>query len=690
MLNAECTPRSKRQCPARGILGLVAVSLALAALVGVAALVSTAGPGAADARAANRPKVLVLGFDGMDPNITEKLMAEGRMPNFTRLAERGSFSRLETSVPPQSPVAWSNFITGMNPGGHGIYDFIARDPETYLPFLSTTVTGEAKRTVKIGKYIIPLSKGEVTLLRKGKAFWEILEENGIPTVVLRMPSNFPPIGEKTRAISGMGTPDILGTYGTFSFYSTRPYVLSPETGGTIIVVSTFDNRVVTKIVGPANTFLEDSPSAEIPMSVYLDPDYPVVKIAIGGTEDGDKPTSEFVLNEKEWSDWVPVTFEMMPFVSVKGIVRFYLKSVRPDFELYMSPVQIDPMAPAMPISTPPDYSKELAKAIGRYYTQGIAEETWALNEGRINEKEYLEQSEFVLDQTKRMLDYELDRYQWGLLYCYFSTTDCLQHMFWRTTDPMHPLYDAEVAAEYGGTIERYYCRMDSILGHAVERVGPDATVIVLSDHGFTSYRRNFHLNTWLYQNGYIALRDEYLGTSGEFFDNVDWSRTKVYALGINGLYVNQIGREKEGIVAPGAEKEALLDELVTKLTAITDPATGEQVIAQAYKAEDVYSGACAGEAPDMIIGYNAGFRGSWETALGKITRTLLTDNAKRWSGDHCMAKEVIPGILFTSKRLGRPNPALYDLAPTILGEFGLDRAPGMTGTNVFSVDMSER
>ncbi|MFH1220014.1 MAG: alkaline phosphatase family protein [Candidatus Eisenbacteria bacterium] len=629
--------------------------------------------------AKDRPKVLVLGFDGMDPNIVETLIAQGKMPNFKALAERGSFSRLETSVPPQSPVAWSNFITGMNPGGHGIFDFIARDPKTYLPFLSTTITGEAKRTIKIGKWRIPLSKGKVTLLRKGKAFWEILEQHGIPTVVLRMPSNFPPIGRTTRAVAGMGTPDILGTYGTFSWYTTKANVVTPESGGTIFTVSAFDNKVETKITGPANTFLEESPNAEIPLTVYLDPDYPAVKLEVADRE--------ILLSEGEWSDWVVVTFKMMPFVSVSGIAKFYLKSVRPDFELYMSPVQLDPMSPALPISTPADYSKELARAIGRFYTQGIAEETWALNEGRMNEHEYLEQAEFVLDQTKRMLDYELGRFKWGLFFCYFSTTDPLQHMFWRMRDPGHPLYDAELAAKYGNTIEFYYTRMDSVLGHAVAKVGPDATVIVLSDHGFTSFRRNVHLNTWLYQNGYIALKDEYLGTSDEFFDNVDWSRTRAYALGINGLYINQLGREKNGIVAPGPEKDVLLDELAAKLEAVIDPKTGEQVIVKAYKAGDYYTGECVNEAPDMIVGYNAGYRGSWETALGKITRTLLTDNAKKWSGDHCMAKEVIPGILFTSKPMGSARPALYDLAPSILAEFGIEKDPAMNGNNVFAVEV---
>jgi predicted AlkP superfamily phosphohydrolase/phosphomutase len=632
---------------------------------------------------AERPRVVVLGYDGMDPNIAEELMRTGRLPNFQRLREKGSFSRLETSIPPQSPVAWSNFITGKNPGGHGIYDFIARDPETYLPYLSTTVIEESEKSIKLGKWIIPLSKSKVTLLRKGRAFWEILEEHDVPVVSLRLPSNFPPTGKMTRSLSGMGTPDILGTYGTFSFYTSKPYVITEETGGRIYIVDNFNNKVETRIVGPPNTFLEGSPDTEIPLTVYVDPDYPVVKIEVQDTE--------LILNEKEWSDWVTLKFSMMPFVSAQGIVRFYLKSARPDFELYMSPIQLDPRAPALPISTPPDYSKELAEAIGGpFYTQGIAEEYWALNEGRLNEKEYLQQTEFVFQQTRKMLDYELDRFDWGLLYCYFSAIDPLQHMFWRFRDPEHPMYDEELAERYSGTIEHYYTRLDSVLGNVVNRVGPDATVIVLSDHGFTSFRKNFHLNTWLYWNGYMALRDDFREESEEFFENVDWSGTQAYALGINGLYINQIGREADGVVAPGPEKEHVLDELRENLLNIMDPETGEQVIAEVYKAGTWYSGECVNEAPDLVIGYNGGYRGSWQTALGKVTRSLITDNTKAWSGDHCMAKEVVPGVLFTSKRVDYGQPALYDLAPTILGEFGIDKDPDMDGTDLFPRGVASR
>ena len=630
----------------------------------------------------DRPKVVVLGFDGMDPRIAQGLLEEGRMPSFQRLAEKGTFSKLETGIPPQSPVAWSNFITGCNPGAHGIYDFMGREPDTYLPFLSTTITEEPDKTIKIGKWVIPLTSGKVSLLRGGTAFWEVLEEYDIPAVTLRLPSNFPPSGKKARSISGMGTPDILGTYGTFSFFTTKPYVITDMTGGRVFIVSSFDNKVEAKIKGPTNTFLEERPDAEIPFTAYIDPDYRAAKIVV---ED-----EEVVLSEGEWSDWVTLKFNLIPFASAQGIVRFYLKSVKPDFELYMSPIQVDPRNPAIPISTPPDYAKEMAEAIGPFYTQGIAEETWALNEDRLSEKEYLEQSEFVFEQTKKMLNYELDRFDWGMLFCYFSTTDPLSHMFWRFRDPEHPMYDAELAEIYGDVIDNYYVRMDSVVGHVMERVGDDATIIVMSDHGFTTFRRNFHLNTWLYQNGYIALRDDFRGESDEFFENVDWKSTKAYGLGLNGLYINQIGREGQGTVAPGAEKEHIMSELKRKLETVVDPATGKRVIAEVYRADQVYHGEFADQAPDLIVGYDDGFRASWETSLGKITRDLLTDNKKKWSGDHLMSKDVIPGVLFTNRRVNNPNPALWDVAPTILAEFGIKKLPHMDGNDFFTREMAAR
>ena len=137
-------------------------------------------------------RVIVLGFDGLDYGVTRDLMAQGRLPNFSRLASRGRFTPLGTSVPPQSPVAWSTFITGRDPGRHGIFDFVHRDAKTMAPFLSTTKVEGAGKTLTLGKWQFPLSSGHVTLLRKGQPFWDVLEQHGIETTVVRMPANFPP------------------------------------------------------------------------------------------------------------------------------------------------------------------------------------------------------------------------------------------------------------------------------------------------------------------------------------------------------------------------------------------------------------------------------------------------------------------------------------------------------------------
>jgi len=167
-------------------------------------------------------RVIVLGFDGLDYGLTKELMASGRLPNFSRLAERGTFTALGTSIPPQSPVAWSSFITGLDPGRHGIFDFVHRDPKTMQPYLSTTRTEAASRTLKFGKWQVPIESGEVELLREGQPFWDVLEQHGVETTIVRMPANFPPSGTSTRELSGMGTPTFSAPTAPSRFSPRRP------------------------------------------------------------------------------------------------------------------------------------------------------------------------------------------------------------------------------------------------------------------------------------------------------------------------------------------------------------------------------------------------------------------------------------------------------------------------------------
>jgi predicted AlkP superfamily phosphohydrolase/phosphomutase len=608
-------------------------------------------------------KVLVLGFDGMDPILLEEFMQKGDLPHFKALAEIGSFSSLATTIPPQSPVAWSTFITGLNPGRHDIYDFIARDPEHYIPFFSMARVHEPEKKITLGSWVIPLSNAKTELLRKGKAFWEVLSTFDIPTTVLRIPVNFPPVITKAKSLSGMGTPDLRGTYGTFSFYTTKSREEGKVTSGEVYQVRKERNVIRSTLVGPDNTFKKETPPARVEFTVKLDPEHPVVKLIV--------QDQEFILKEGEWTDWVRVEFQMAPFYKISGICRFYLKQVQPDFELYISPINMDPLEPPFPISTPDDYSKQLAKSVGRFYTQGIAEDTWVLNENRLSDEEFLQQSQFVMDDQRKIYRFELERFQGGLLFAYFSSTDLLQHMFWRYLDVKHPIYPGADQAEKA-IIQSVYKHMDDILGETLRRIDESTTLIVVSDHGFAPFYKFFNLNTWLVQNGYMKFLDPKRGESGEFFENIDWQNTKAYALGLNSLYINVAGRERDGVVEPSLLRDKLVKEISQKLLEVHDPENGKPIFKRVYRAEEIYSGYNPRTTPDLIVGYDRGYRTSWETALGKVPKELLGENKKKWSGDHCMAAELVPGVVLSNRKIHSTQPGLIDIAPTILKEFGLE------------------
>jgi predicted AlkP superfamily phosphohydrolase/phosphomutase len=621
-------------------------------------------------------KVIVLGFDGVDPQLLRLWMDEGKLPNFKKIASLGDFRPLKTSIPPQSPVAWSNFAAGMDPGGHGIFDFIHRDPKLYMPIFSGTATEEAKKTIRIGNLVFPLSGGEVKNLRKGKAFWQILEEHDIPATIFKIPSNYPPVKTKQRTISGMGTPDILGSYGICNYFTTKSAEVNEDIGGARVhEVYVIGNRVEAKIPGPINTFKKDRPTAEIDFKVYIDPQNPVAKISIQG--------QEFILREKEWSGWKRIHFNLIPTQSVSGICLFYLKEVRPDFKLYLSPINIDPADPALPISTPDSYSEELEKKFGPFFTKGLPADTSALDNDFLDDAEFLEQDDRVLKESLEMYDYELGRFDSGLLFYYISSTDQRQHMFWRLMDEQSPSYDSQLASQFGKTIENIYIEMDKILGKTMPKLDKNTILMVMSDHGFNPFRRCFNLNTWLKENGYHKLINDWKQEEESLFTNSDWSRTKAYGVGLNGLYLNLKGREKEGIVEPGAEAENLTQEIARKLEATIDPKTGEKAVFRAYVAKDVYEGKNLENAPDIILGFNRGCRISWGSPLGRFPKEIFEDNKQKWSGDHMGAAEIMPGILVTNQKVKAESPALYDLTATILDIFGIEKPKEMIGKTIF-------
>lgn len=632
------------------------------------------------APAASAKRVIVLGFDGLDPDLVRQWMDEGRLPAFQRLQREGTLQDLGTAIPPQSPVAWSNFITGLDAGGHGIFDFLHRDPKTYIPYLSTSEVKTGGKSMKMGKWVIPLSGGGFELKRHGKAFWETLEENGIPCMIVRMPANFPVSGTAHYELSGMGTPDVRGTYGTFSYFtSDRDEYLSKKDigGGNVYRVRVLDGQVGGTLEGPPNPFLapegkKDPPRVKADFTASVDPDEPYALIAVGD--------EQRLLKEGEWSDWVPVSLPMIPTQSIAVEARFYLKSVRPEFRLYVTPLSYDPMNPGIPLCEPKGFAKEIAQVNGRFYTQGMPEDTKALDGGILTIDEFLKQSHIagqeLLDEYPWMFDkFDREFPEKGCLFYYTGNLDQTSHMIYQLGDPLHPSYDPELAAKYADVVPGIAEGFDRIVGWTLDRLGPDDTLIVMSDHGFASWRRAMNLNSWLRDEGYLVAKDPD-NTKLGYFLNIDWSRTRAYALGLNGLYVNLRGREAQGIVDP-ADKRGLLEEIAYKMVQVTDPQTGLPGVTKVYLSEDAYHDrGHLDVGPDAIVGYAMGTRGSNQSALGELPVEVFVDNAEPWGADHCMDHTTVAGVLGTSRPLRHQAPTLQSLAAAILGEFDLGGFPG--------------
>jgi predicted AlkP superfamily phosphohydrolase/phosphomutase len=648
-----------RRVPAATIaLALGAVALALGAL-------PSGGCGRAKG-GARVPRVVILGLDGLDYDLTSRMLKEGRLPGLARLSKMGGFSALGSAIPAQSPVAWSDFITGTDAGGHGIFDFIHRDAATMAPYLSTSRTEAPRHVLTLGGWQFPLSGGKVELLRRGRAFWEILEARGVPTTVLRIPANFPPSGTASRELSGMGTPDILGGYGTFSYYTTdRLAFLGREIpGGNVYRVEEEDGVVRAKIYGPDHPLKVEPERLTAELTVFLDPDRPAVKLVVGD--------EVRLLQEGEWSDWVSVSFDLMPTQALPVEARFYLKRVRPELALYVSPLNFDPLAPALPISNPSSYAAELARATGRFYTQGMPENTGALAAGVFTPEEFLAQARLAGQEVLDQFPYVLRQFDRGLLFYYEGNTDLVSHMMWRPMDPGHPAYDPVKDPPFADVVPSAYEEADRLVVHALDHMGEDTLLIAMSDHGFTSWRRTFHLNAWLHQNGYLAVKDERLPAGRELLTNVDWARTRAYGFGLNGLYVNLQGREKDGIV-PASEYDALLAEIKQRLEATIDPWNAKPAVGHVYLRDETFSDGGQREiGPDAVIGWAKGTRGADSSALGEVEREVLTDNDKPWSGDHEMDTPAVPGILATSRPLKRPARNLRELHASVLAEFGVE------------------
>ncbi|QDU65838.1 alkaline phosphatase family protein [Engelhardtia mirabilis] len=751
--------------PAVAILAVTvspAIPKRLAPVEAPAAAVASAAvaPAAVPAVKAKHPRLVVLGIDGMDPDLLAEVIERfpERTKNFQWLVNQADgIHSLGTSLPPQSPVAWSDFITGRDPGGHGIYDFIHRDYVTRGALGSTTRPGAGS--------FFGLIPGSEESNRSGKSFWQVLAEHGVPADVWRMPANFPVEESKGLSFPGMMTPAIDSAYGQATLYTTDPFAASSLDYSKIVDDADFAERggvIRTFVLGPDADIDGRKAPARAPMKIYVDREAGACAIEIG--------TQTIVVEPGQWTDFMEVEFtvsdmapgwlDWLPGVDdpIGGVVRFYLRSMEPEVELYASPVNIDPRNPAMDVSQPSSASADLADAIGTYYTQGMAEDVNALKEHLLTDAEFLEQCKLVYTERRAMFEHALDRYEdkqdGGLLFFYYSTVDLMSHMLWRHFQADHPNHDAQLAEEstaswsgrpgslWKDIIYDVYLTMDPVLGRIRERMerSPEPwTLVVMSDHGFAPYTRKFSINTWLLENGYLvpkepvwAKADEaqlealqaqgladdegyVLGEDGQRVQltdgrelpksdpaysarvitaHVDWSKTRAYGMGFNGLYLNLAGRElddphtdedESGIVTAD-QRRALLEQIKAELEAIVDPETGERVILHADIAEDAYANSeRLAEAPDLLVGFNVGYCNSDPASIGYIPHDILADNlGGTFNGSHLMAPEVVSGILLSNARVAPGDHNLRDLTVEVLGFYGIEPIEGMGGHRVLA------
>jgi len=598
----------------------------------------------------NKNKVIILGIDGMDPVITERLINEGKLPNFAALGKKGSYAHLATTIPAESAVAWTSFATGMDASGHGIFDFIMRDPQDYSLFLSLNEISSGKE------------KPEIKIRRKATPFWSILSKSKVPCFIYFCPNTFPPERVYGKMLAGMGTPDILGNMGKFSFYTTKLLTKDDlDSRGRITEVKDNAGVISTQLYGPKVLSAGLQQEATIPLKIILDLAAEKVLVNFQG--------KNFSLAKDAWSDWQEMSFKTGPFSSASGIGKFYLKSIKPEFELYVTPINFNPDKPPFPVSYPHGFSRRLSGKVGYYHTLGMPVETWALSEGRISEKVFLQQVDDVLDERKNILREELKDYKSGFFFFYFDALDTVQHMFWRYLDDKNKSMQNDL--RYKDTVYNYYEQIDRVIGEVIKGLDDKTTLIVLSDHGFGPFRRSVHLNRWLLENGYLFLKDK-ITQNQEFLEGVDWSKTKAYALGFGGIYLNKVGREYYGIV-DAAQEERIKQEILSKLSLITDPETGERIVSNVYSAAQVFNGPYLKDAPDLFVGFKPGYRASWQTALGGTPGILIEDNSRKWSGDHLFDPKQIPGVIFVNRKIEAKNHRITDIAAIVLDLFAIHR-----------------
>lgn len=751
-------------------------------------------------------RVVVLGFDGGDGRTAEQMMDAGELPNMQALREKGTFARLGTTVPAESPVCWASLNSGQNPAKTGVAGFMrnkaleknedgsyvgfsvptmghlvpegAAPLEQFadnlpLPLWSAQALGGAAGGVVLVAFfivfaallrmraplafVLALALGAVAgwvgyswreslpseVKRYGnpmqaRNFWDYAAEAGKESIILEAAQAFDmDEPEGVRLLAGLGVPDARGGIGDWFVYSTKDAYLKEVpvgedlgTAGRGFRVHELGGQIATKVVGPINHYeiakladqvaaidermsdtslgykesielrnqkkeleaqLADAKSDDgrvmVDMLVELRGDEAAVTI------DGQQQ----VLSVGEWSDWYYLTFPLNSLFKVQAVTRAKLVSMEP-FELFMNTLDIDPADPPFyqSISHPHGFSNDLVQGAGRTFeTYGWACATMPFKEHQIAPETLLEDIEFTMKWREDLTYHCMDNEDWDMLMTVFSTTDRVQHMMYQYYDPSHPLYDPAMANHpitffgqemtLSDAVPEIYRQADRVVGEVVARMDPEDTLLICADHGFQSFKRQFNINNWLAEEGYLTLKEDFSKKAEGSLGFIDWNSTRAYSLGLGFIYLNLEGRERNGQVGE-SQKDALLDEIERKLLAVRDPETGEQAITSIYRPGEIHpDGDWVHLEADLILGFAPTYRVSWKTSLGGFLRVeengervpgpVFTDNDSPWSGGHVsMDVDAVKGMFFCNKKVQLPaeGPDLLHIAPTALSLLGVE------------------
>lgn len=720
--------------------------------------------------ASDRPRAVIIGFDGADAELIRDWMDQGLLPNLAALRDEGSFAPLQPTNPPQTPVSWSTFATGLDPGGTEIFDFLKRNPDDYLPDFAMIT--ETRRTFMFGENngislgliaagtllvltlilswflsitwrtrvalsllcaavagtavgvtvnaFFPVEIPDAINNRQGSTMWELASQAGKKVQVIRVPATFPAeeVGGGTM-LSGLGVPDMRGRVGTPAYYTSDPNFNPENNDFSLELVRLHARRglIKTEVVGPRNKpffdYVVDREAAKAPQSdqravkrrkseelreagVASRIDLPLTLEVTDTTATITLSGKTITLGVGEWSDWFELQFPVNKLLDrlspLVGIARFKLLATSPELELYMSPINFHPDCHPVAFAYPPDFSERLLDEYGMYKTLGWALDTWSLPSGVGDEDLFLEDMHYTVARYEEIMEGLLAENDTDLFIQIFYFTDRIGHLFWRLLDTGHSLYDAQLAARYGDEMLKAYKKMDQLVGKARALVGEDALFLVLSDHGFSSFRRGVNYNNWLEEQGLLVLKNQPTGRADleklfdtrDLFGDVDWRQTKAYALGLGAIYINLLGREAHGTVLPGKEYDQIREQIKDGLEALVDPMTGEKPINRVWYREEIYETYDDNLIPDLRVSNNHHYRVSWQTSLGGFGNSLIEDNTRAWSGDHCsLDPDQVRGVFFSNRPINTETPRMLDVMPTVLDHLGIEPPIEVQGRTLF-------